>query len=81
MNIYNELERALINGTLPSKHNPDLSHQGKTIPVLIKIESFDFEDKKFRVDYLAKQVQMIDSLKYLSLKLKSINLKERQGHL
>lgn len=41
----------------------------------------EFNDKKYKADYLSLQIKFFDQLKYLSIKLKNIALTERVAHL
>jgi hypothetical protein len=48
------------------------------------LDEFDFDefnDKKFKADYLSLQIKFFDQLKYLSIKLKELPLKDRQAFL
>jgi hypothetical protein len=38
----------------------------------------DYQDKKFKADYLALQTKFVDKLKFLSIKLKNFPLSERK---
>jgi hypothetical protein len=69
MGFYDEMEQSLVNGELPKKHR-----------LQARVDS-DFEDKRYKADYLRLQIQFFDQLKYLSIKLKSIAIPERLGHL
>jgi hypothetical protein len=69
MGFYDEMEQSLVNGELPKKHR-----------LQARVDS-DYEDKRYKADYLRLQIQFFDQLKYLSIKLKSIAIPERLGHL
>lgn len=69
MGFYDEMEQSLVNGELPKKHRLQARVDG------------DFEDKRYKADYLRLQIHFFDQLKYLSIKLKSIAIPERLGHL
>ncbi|TNV84322.1 hypothetical protein FGO68_gene10884 [Halteria grandinella] len=72
MDFYNEMEQSLVNGEIPKKYGVDIA----------KEFNFDeFNDKKYKADYLSLQIKFFDQLKYLSIKLKNLPLIDRMNHL
>ncbi len=70
MEFYNDMEYSLVNGELPKKlRQQRQGHEG------------DFQDKRFKAEYLSLQIKFFDQLKFLSVKLKTISIPERLCHL
>lgn len=67
MDFYNTIEQTLVNGDVPSRYGVNYS---------MKTDE-EYKDKKYKADYMNLQVKLVDHLKYLSIKLKSLNLPDR----
>ena len=49
--------------------------------LLLDFDMNEFCDKKYKADYLTYQIKYVDKLKYLSLKLKTLPISDRQMYL
>ena len=85
MDFYNEMEQSLVNGELPKKYGSDrggvVSFGKNSHSLQHDVDLEEFCDKRYKSDYLGLQIKFFDQLKYLSIKLKTIAVPERLGHL
>lgn len=74
MNFFNQLECTMVNGEIPYKYqtNKQKTIKGnKSYSLNLSIDLEEYEDKRFKADYLTLQIKFVDKLKYLSIELKN----------
>ena len=72
MEFYQTLEGTLVNGDLPRRFADSVQ----------QVKHFDdYCDKKFKADYISNQVNYMESLKSISIKLKLLEKPDQMPYL